>query len=220
MTEGWPHLVEQWIAFVEGAGEPVCGVGHSLGGYLNFLAAARRPELFRAIVLLDAPIIGPIRGSMLGATKMLGVVDRVTPARGTRQRRSTWSTREEAKAHFRGRGVFRHFAEECLEDYVSHGLAEAGAGLRLKIDPLIEYRIYRTIPHDMMKHLARLRVPAGFIGGASSEVVQRVGLAGMRSRFILRKVPGGHLFPFEHPRAAATLLARLLDELETSPRAS
>ena len=68
--------------------------------------------------------------------------------------------------------------------------------------------------------LARLRVPAGFIGGASSEVVRRVGLAGMRSRFILRKVPGGHLFPFEHPRAAATLLARLLDELETSPRAS
>ncbi len=198
----------------------MCGVGHSLGGYLTFLAAARRPELFRAIVLLDAPIIGPFRGSMLGATKMLGVVDRVTPARGTRQRRSTWPTREEAKAHFRGRGVFRHFAEECLEDYVSHGLAPAGAGLRLKIDPLIEYRIYRTIPHDMMKHLARLRVPAGFIGGASSDVVRRVGLAGMRSRFILRKAPGGHLFPFEHPRAAATLLGRLLDELESSPRAS
>ncbi len=219
VTEGWPHLIEQWIAFVERAGEPVLGVGHSLGGYLNFLAAARRPELFRAIVLLDAPIIGALRGGMLGVTKMLGVVDRVTPARHTRERRSTWATREEAKAHFRGRGVFRHFTEQCLEDYVAHGLIEEGGRLRLKIDPLAEYQIYRTIPHDMTRSLARLRVPAGFIGGASSDVVRRVGLAGMRKRFILRKAPGGHLFPFEHPHAAATLLARLLDELESSPRA-
>jgi pimeloyl-ACP methyl ester carboxylesterase len=220
VTEGWPHLVEQWIAFVEQAGEPVLGVGHSLGGYLNFLAAARRPELFRAIVLLDAPVIGAFRGGMLGATKMLGVVDRVTPARLTRERRSTWGTREEARAHFATRRLFENFTGECLDDYVAHGLVEEGSRLRLKIDPLIEYQIYRTIPHDMMKSLARLRVPAGFIGGASSDVVRRVGLAGMRKRFILRKAPGGHLFPFEHPHAAAMLLARLLDELESSPRAS
>jgi pimeloyl-ACP methyl ester carboxylesterase len=57
-TEGWPHLVEQLISTLEEKQEPVFGVGHSLGGYLNFLAAVRRPELFRAIVLLDAPIIG------------------------------------------------------------------------------------------------------------------------------------------------------------------
>ena len=37
---------------------------------------------------------------------------------------------------------------------------------RLKIDPAVEYQIYRTIPHDMMRHLAQLRVPAAFIGGA------------------------------------------------------
>ena len=84
-TEGWPRLVEQWMDSIK---EPVFGVGHSLGGYLNYLAAVRRPELFRAIVLLDAPIIGPFRGSMLGATKRLGIVDRVTPAGATRDRRS------------------------------------------------------------------------------------------------------------------------------------
>jgi pimeloyl-ACP methyl ester carboxylesterase len=198
----------------------VLGVGHSLGGYLNFLAAARRPELFRAIVLLDAPVIGAFRGGMLGATKMLGVVDRVTPARLTRERRSTWATRQEAKAHFLTRKLFENFKNECLDDYVAHGLVEEGGRLRLKIDPLIEYQIYRTIPHGMTRSLARLRVPAGFIGGATSDVVRRVGLAAMRRRFILRKAPGGHLFPFEHPHAAATLLARLLDELESSPRAS
>jgi pimeloyl-ACP methyl ester carboxylesterase len=216
-TEGWPHLVEQWIESIK---EPVCGVGHSLGGYLNYLAAVRRPELFRAIVLLDAPIIGPFRGSMLGATKRLGIVDRVTPAGATRDRRSTWSSREEAKAHFRSRRLFKNFTDEALDDYVRHGLIEEEGRLRLKIDPLVEYQIYRTIPHDMMRHLGSLRVPAAFIGGADSDVVRRVRLAGMRPKFSFRKVPGGHLFPFEHPREAARSIAQALEELAASPRAS
>lgn len=216
-TEGWPQLVDQWLESIK---EPVFGVGHSLGGYLNYLAAVRRPELFRAIVLLDAPIIGPFRGSMLGATKRLGIVDRVTPAGATRDRRSTWSSREEAKAHFRGRRLFKNFTDEALDDYVRHGLIEEEGRLRLKIDPLIEYQIYRTIPHDMMRHLKRLHVPAAFIGGEDSDVVQRVRLAGMRPKFSFHKVPGGHLFPFEHPREAARSIARALEELAASPRAS
>ena len=210
VTEGWPHLVDQLIESIK---EPVYGVGHSLGGYLNYLAAVRRPELFRAIVLLDAPIIGPFRGSMLGATKRLGIVDRVTPAGATRDRRSTWPSREEAKTHFRSRPLFRRFAEECLGDYVNHGLVQ-NHGFHLRIDPGIEYQIYRTIPHDMMRHLPKLRVPAGFIGGAESDVVRRVRLAGMRPKFTLRKVPGGHLFPFERPREAAAAIAAMLGDLE------
>jgi pimeloyl-ACP methyl ester carboxylesterase len=216
-TEGWPHLVDQLIESIR---EPVYGVGHSLGGYLNYLAAVRRPELFRAIVLLDAPIIGAFRGSMLGATKRLGIVDRVTPAGATRDRRSTWPSREEAKAHFRGRALFRHFAEECLEDYLTHGLVQQDRTFRLRIDPAIEYQIYRTIPHDMMRHLRKLRVPAVFIGGAESDVVRRVRLAGMKPKFTMRKVPGGHLFPFERPREAATSIVQALEAIAAAPRAS
>ena len=215
-TEGWPHLVEQWIESID---EPVYGVGHSLGGYLNYLSAVRRPDLFNAIVLLDAPIIGPFRGSMLGATKRLGVVDRVTPAGATRDRRSRWASRAEAKAHFRTRKLFRSFTEECLDDYVMHGLVQ-NHEFHLKIDPAVEYQIYRTIPHDMMRHLPALRVPAAFIGGADSEVVRRIRLAGMRPKFVFRKVPGGHLFPFEHPREAATSIARALDHLAAAARAA
>ena len=207
VTEGWPHLVDQLIESIK---EPVYGVGHSLGGYLNYLAAVRRPELFRAIVLLDAPIIGAFRGGMLGATKRLGIVDRVTPAGATRDRRSTWPSREEAKAHFRSRPLFRHFTDECLEDYVNSALVEREGALHLKINPAIEYQIYRTIPHDMMKHLQKLRVPAAFIGGEDSDVVRRVRLAGMKPKFRMRKVPGGHLFPFERPREAAMSIAQVL----------
>ena len=222
VTEGWPLLVRQLIDTLERehGGEPVFGVGHSLGAYLNFLAAAERPELFRAVVMIDAPVIGALRGRLLGATKRIGIVDRVTPAGVTRDRRAEWASREEAKAHFRDRRLFRDFTEECLDDYVRHALVkrENHSGrenrYRLKIDPAIEYQIYRTIPHDMHRQLRRLQVPAGFIGGTHSEVVQRVGMGPMRGhRFLKRRVPGGHLFPFEHPAEAAAAVAELLEEL-------
>jgi len=214
VTDRWLYLVEQLEDEIERAwrGEPVLGVGHSLGGYVTFLAAARRPELFRAIVLLDAPIIGAIKGTLLGATKRFGIVDRVTPAGATRDRRSEWPDREEARAHFRSRRLFRHFAAECLDDYVRHALVSHHGRLRLRIDPETEYRIYRTVPHDMARYLKRLRVPAGFVGGIGSDVIRRVGLAMMR-RFSKRKVPGGHLFPLEHPRETAAAIIELLGEL-------
>jgi pimeloyl-ACP methyl ester carboxylesterase len=214
VTDGWPRLVEQLVHAVEraGSGAPVFGVGHSLGAYLTFLAAVQRPELFRAIVMLDAPIIGPVKGRLLGAVKRYGIIDRVTPAGATRDRRSEWPGREEAKAHFRTRKLFRNFAPQCLEDYVRHGLVGAHGHLRLRIDPRIEYRIYRTIPHDMHRHLRHLAVPAGFVGGLQSDVLRRVGMAHMR-RFRKRKVPGGHLFPFEHPCEAAAAIDSLLQEI-------
>ena len=210
-TEGWPLLTRQVIEHVERLhGTPVIGVGHSLGGYLTFMAAVARPDLFRAIVLLDAPIIGAIKGRLLGATKRFGIVDRVTPAGATRERRAEWASLAEAERHFRGKALFRHFAPESLRDYVRYGLVDDGKKLRLMIDPAIEYEIYRTVPHDLHRRLGKLEVPAGFIGGGDSDVVRRVGLSTMRrAGFAFKRVKGGHLFPLEHPLAAADAIREM-----------
>ncbi len=210
-TEGWPHLARQIIEAIEHSHTgPVIGVGHSLGGYLTFMAAAQRPDLFRAIILLDAPIIGAIKGRLLAATKRFGIVERVTPAGASRLRRAEWASLAEAERHFRAKKLFRDFAPEALRDYVRYGLIDEGQRLRLMIDPEIEYQIYRTVPHDLHRLLPKLAVPAGFIGGARSDVVWRVGLSTMRrAGFALCRVPGGHLFPFEHPQAAADAIQEM-----------
>lgn len=214
-TEGWPNLLSQVVGHIERSyAHPVVGVGHSLGGYLTFMAAVARPDLFRAVILLDAPVIGAIKGRLLGATKRFGIVDRVTPAGATRERRAEWASLAEAERHFHGKALFRHFAPEALRDYVRYGLVDDGKRLRLMIDPAIEYQIYRTIPHDLHRLLPGLRVPAGFIGGAASDVVRRVGLSTMRrAGFAFRRVPGGHLFPLEHPQAAAEAILEMTAKL-------
>jgi pimeloyl-ACP methyl ester carboxylesterase len=200
VTDGWPLLVEELIASIVGRGSgPVLGVGHSLGGYLTFLAALRRPELFRAIVLLEAPILGTLQGSALQLVKRIGLIDRVTPAASTKNRRREWPSLDAALEHFRRKRLFRDFDADCLRDYVHYGTRPSPRGVELVFDPRIEYRIYRAFPHDLASLHRRLTVPGGFIGGRESTVLAQAGLAATRRRLHTQLIDGGHLFPFERP---------------------
>lgn len=214
VTDGWPHLVQELEASIEGTGRtPVLGVGHSLGGFLTFMAAVRRPELFRAVILLDAPLIDRFRGSALQFVKRIGLIDRVTPAGSTRNRRSHWPDKDAAVEHFRRKRLFRHFDPDCLRDYIRYGTRPDRDGISLVFDPDVEYSIYRTIPHDMGGLTRRLRVPAGFIHGRDSDVAKRTGLAHTARVMQLMAVDGGHLFPFEAPYQAAETIRAMAARL-------
>ena len=180
---------------------------------LRFDEAVQRPELFKGIILLDAPIIGHIKGTAFGIAKRLGLVDRITPARATRERRRDWPSTEEMIAHFHRRKIFRNFDPDCLRDYATLATAQEGGRVRLLFDPEIEYQIYRSVPHDLVYYCKRLKLPAGFIGGRHSNVVRQVGLANTRRSFRVKRIEGGHLFPFERPQAAAEAVRQLVAEL-------
>jgi len=213
VTDSWPHLVSELIGQVERHREPVLGVGHSLGGHLTTLAALRRPDLFRAIILLDSPILGGWRGALFNIVKRFGLADRVTPAGATRERRAVWPSSQEAYAHFRDKAAFRDFDPECLHDYATLGTRPDPGGVRLVFDPEVEYRIYRAFPHALAKELPALRVPGGLICGRGSADVRQFGLATTRRYFRVVCVEGGHLFPFEHPEAAARAIREMTGAL-------
>jgi pimeloyl-ACP methyl ester carboxylesterase len=213
VTDGWPHLVTELVEHVARQGEPVLGVGHSLGGYLTALAALKRPALFRAIILLDSPILGGWRQALFRMVKRIGLTDRVTPAGITRDRRAVWASPDEAYAHFRNKRAFRDFDPECLRDYVTLGMRSCPEGVCLAFDPAIEYRIYRAFPHAVAKEIPALRVPAGLICGRESADARQMGLATSRDHFRVVRVPGGHLFPFERPQAAALAIREMAETL-------
>ena len=214
VSDGWDHLVDEVIADIESRwSEPVVGVGHSLGGYLSALAAVRRPELFRAVILLDAPILGQFTGSAVQFIKHIGLIDRVTPAGSVKHRRRDWPSRASAVAYFRNKPLFRSFDPECLEDYVRFGMVDDAHGVTLWFDPVLEYQIYRTIPHDIAGSLKKLTVAGGFVGGSESALLKRVGLGHTRRLFRLALVSGGHLYPFELPQNAAQAIRRMAADL-------
>ena len=210
VTDGWPHLVAELTDFIAAQAEvPVFAVGHSLGGYLSFLAAVQKPELFAGVLLLDSPILGYWKGTAFGMVKRFGMADRVTSAGITRERRREWPSLEAATQYFLTRKAFRHLDPDCVRDYAVAGTRAAHGGVRLAFDADTEYRIYRSFPHDLAAYAPRLRVPAGFVGGRQSKEVRRVGLRLTRRHFQVEMVHGGHLFPLEQPVLAAESIQRM-----------
>ena len=88
VTENWQRLIEEVIFSIQSqALQPVIAVGHSLGGVLSLLAAIEQPSLFKAVILLDSPLINRFKSSVVRFSKALGMIDRLTPAFRTRARR-------------------------------------------------------------------------------------------------------------------------------------
>ncbi len=219
VTEGWPNLIDELILYLEQHyDQPVIALGHSLGGFLSFFTALRRPDLFKAIVLLDSPIMGRMKSTMLAMAKRFGVMDRITPASACRSRRREWPSAVDAARFFRDKPLFRHFDADCLADYAGHCTIPTENGrVRLLFEPEIEYLIYCHLPHSYPAWRGKLRVPAGFLGGRDSHLVHGIDVRNMQRHhgIVCRQLDGGHLFPLEHPQQAAEQIRQMIRFLLT-----
>lgn len=216
VDDNWRSLVTELIETLENRyDKPVIGVGHSLGGALTYMAALQRPDLFQAIVLLDSPILGSFKSKIVALAKQWGFIDRLTPARRTKNRRTIFPDLQSAYAYFKDKELFSAFDPDCLRAYVEEGLVQEGDGWRLKFSPRIEYQIYCAIPHNLPGFKRELRVPAALIYGEDTNIIDRHDIKLMREhyKFSVISTPGGHLFPFEHPAQSARCLSKTIANL-------
>ena len=218
VTSNWPHLRDQLIAFIDAeVGGPAWLVGHSLGGILSVLAASKRPDLARGVVLLDSPIIAGWRAHSLQVAKATGLMPRITPSHVSRSRRQAWPSLAAVREHFAKKAAFARWDPRVLEDYVKGGFVRRGGQTVLAFDREVESRIYDTLPHHMQRVLRRhpLRCPLAFIGGQQSAESRQAGVEATRrlagERFVWTE--GTHLFPMEQPDATATEVLRLLSTM-------
>ena len=223
VSSNWPHLRDQLIRHIESEapGQAVHLVGHSMGGYLSLMAACRRPELARGLVLIDSPLVAGWRAHSVRAMKLSGLFKRLGPGRVSARRRWQWPSAAAALAHFAAKTNFARWDPVVLADYIRHGTepdpvaatATPGA-VRLAFTREVETRIYGTLPHHLGPLLQRhpLRCAAAYIGGTRSVEGRQAGLAATRALVgeRLQWIEGSHLFPMEKPaETAAAVLAQI-----------
>ena len=223
VTNNWPHLVQQLADFAraqQGDGEPAFLVGHSLGGILSLMCAARHPELARGVLLIDSPVLGGWRATTLGLAKRTPLIGALSPGRISQRRRNHWPSIEAALDNFQHKKSFAQWDPQVLRDYVEHGTIERNSernGERyLSFDRDIETAIYNSLPHKLDSLLKRkpLKCPAAFIGGTHSAEMRQAGVElthqVVKGRIMM--LDGSHLFPMEKPLAtAAAIEASLLN---------
>jgi pimeloyl-ACP methyl ester carboxylesterase len=202
----WTIFADDLIHTLEaGMDGPVWMMGHSLGGAVSMMAATRRPDLFRGLILID-PVLMPTRRVLAMRLTPRRTRERMPMIRKTLNRPNQFADHQAAFDFHRGKRAFTDMSDEVLWDYVHAGtVAEGGQGLQLAFGREWEAGVYTSVPW-LWPLLRRLRLPTLGLRGETSDVL---GPGAMRRWALLQPAaelhscPGGHLLPMEQPAGTA-----------------
>ncbi|MGF1512056.1 MAG: alpha/beta fold hydrolase [Myxococcota bacterium] len=211
----WQLYADDLIDHLERyASEPVIGIGHSLGATSTIFAASRRPDLFRALVLIESAFLS--RPKALAVRWVpFGIARRFQPVRGVFEVPDAWPSLERAVEYFRTHRAYRRIPDADFIQVVDGMLMQRPGGDYVRaFSPAWEARSYARPPYAIPA-LRRIELPVVLIRARPSvfmtpplwkEMIEAVPHARVR------EFPEqGHFLPLEIPVECAHAV---LEELE------
>ena len=213
----WDIFADDLEHFFSSLDEPVISMGHSRGAIESLVVAIRRPDLVRALILMDPTIIPLFWKWPWLLVKKTGLTRFVPMAAQAIRRKRVWPDREKILAAYRGKQVFNDWQEGFLEAYVTEGTEETGQGdIKLCCEPEWEYQCFITCPHDVWAYVGKLQQPTLVLYGSDSYALKPSAIK--RLKKILPNADfrclkeTGHFLPLEKPDEVATLTVEFLKE--------
>lgn len=211
----WHQLADDLVReLVNHNRRAVIGVGHSLGGVVALLAAARHPGLFRKLVLIE-PVFLPEWWYALLSGMPVSWRHRMVPlARQALRRRTWWSDAATAFSHLRRKTVFRRIPDAVFREMMAAMVrpGETG-GVALQYSRDWEARIYATVTNPW-RALRQLPIPVLILRGLESDTLPDKIWARMEKALptgFFREIGGaGHLLPFEKPGETVSAIRAFL----------
>jgi pimeloyl-ACP methyl ester carboxylesterase len=169
-VKNWDLFVKDLEQLVLGITHPpVIGIGHSIGGYFTYAAAALYPGLFSKIILLDPIILPPNIVRLCSLARLTGL-DRYHPLpRMTRKKKCEFSSKDEALEHYSGKGMFKSWQPEFVQAFVDTAIEQESATTwELCCRPEFEAQIYESVPFETWRFARRIHIPALIVRGEKS----------------------------------------------------
>lgn len=189
---------------------PIDAFGHSMGGACLLIAAHRRPDLFRRLVLFE-PIVFPPEGIRPEESADADPADNPMVA-GARRRRAVFASHRAAIDNFAAKPPLGIFTPDSLEAYVVHGFGPDPEGVRLKCSPDTEAETFAMGPrHDTWDHLPAITTETLVVAGVvqpmqPSSIAAAVAERLPHSQYL--EVPHlTHFGPMSHPDEVARMVA-------------
>jgi pimeloyl-ACP methyl ester carboxylesterase len=212
----WTLYRDDTVRFLDGLdGRPMILAGHSMGATINVLVALHRPDLVRALILIE-PVFVPAKWSWIHIQRRLQFWKRdVGLAERAQKRRDTFDSLENAEDSYRGRGAFKTWPQAPLQDYVKGGFLpnESDTRMHLACSPAWEAETFRSTPFGITSLATKLRCPVTIIYGGLSHTCSD----GEARRFArnhagtrrVRIAKATHFLPMEYPDVVRSEIARI-----------
>ena len=217
----WHPFTDDFLLFLnEQKLSPMIAVGHSMGATISLRTALRRPDHFRALVLIDPVLFIPRIIATINLVKAIGLSHKHPLIAGALKRRRHFDNLEDLFNSYRRKSVFRFLDDASLRAYIQ-GISKPAAdgGFDLAYSPEWEARIYYTgvwRDMDLWRGLPTLKVPTLIIRGAESDTflpvtARRVKHVRPETRIVsLEK--STHLVALEKPREISEIIHDFLKE--------
>lgn len=221
IAKDWIVYRDDTIRFLDGLdGRPMIIAGHSMGATAGVLAALLRPDLVRALVLIE-PVFAPAHSFRRRIMRALPIRRRIPDlAERAQRRRDTFDSFEQVFSAYKGRGAFQTWPDEVLLDYLKGGLlpVEDSSRVRLACPPAWEAQTFGSAPYGVTGMVGRLQCPVTILyAGHSNTCPDSEAAQFARNHKGTRRVriaKASHFLPMEYPdqtRAEILRIARLLD---------
>ena len=171
--------VKNWDIFVKDLEQvvstitkpPVIGIGHSIGGYFTYAAAALYPHLFSKLILLDPIIFPPTMVWSAALIRKAGLAGNLPLTKMTRAKKFKFQSRQAALSHYSGKGMFKSWQPEYVQAYVDTAIEKKTAtGFQLCCNPEFEAQMYQFVPFNTWQHARHITVPVLVVSGQKSDL--------------------------------------------------
>ncbi len=199
----WEDYADDLISFVEQKFDtPAIVIGHSQGATASLMAASKRPELFRQLIVIEPASVSPFAFVLLRIFPY-SLKSLVEPMKGALAKKEYWDTKEEFFQYYRSRNAYRRISDKVLRDFADHGLLPTNNGrFRMTFSPQWEAANYARALSPL-KYVRQVKIPIHLIAGKPSLFFSE----GSRTKWrkispnsqITENHSFGHLIPLEAP---------------------
>ena len=192
-------------------------IGHSMGGTISAILAARHPSLISKLILIEPGFMPPVWRPFVYLLQKTGVSMHVPFVTSVTRRNKKWKNKDSAFTELHNKGPFKSWRNEILEHYIHEGTeASVGGSIKLRCNPIWEGRILATAPCGIWSEVSKIKSPTLVLYGAKSKtflpsVANKI--KKLVPHAILKEMPNaGHFIPMEHPEESAEIVLRFIQE--------
>jgi pimeloyl-ACP methyl ester carboxylesterase len=201
-------------ADVENKG-PLIGIGHSMGAVLTLFIAAKYPNLFSRIILLD-PVL--FKTEMIVAQQLMrltGAWKHRALVRSVSNRRAHWPNKESMRLDLISKPFYRQWHPQVIDDFIHYASEKkSDQSLQLCCDPHWEASIFGSYPKGLWRAARHIDLPVNILVANKTyffipTAVKRAAKVNKNIRW--KKFGEHHCFPMEQPVATAEIITSLIE---------
>ncbi|MBU2549136.1 MAG: alpha/beta hydrolase [Proteobacteria bacterium] len=214
--KSWDIFYDQLEDFFHGLGRPVIAIGHSMGGTVSLVVAARRPDLVSALILIDPGVMPPAWRPWVWLAQHLGLAMHAPFVVRAAKRRSHWPDARTASEDIIGKGPFKPWRHEFVQAYLSHGtiVNDKTGDVQLACNPIWEGRCLAMAPTNIWRYVPLVKAPTLILYGKRSTTFLPSVVRGFQASLPDAEIrpfdDTGHFIPMERPEECSNAIIDFL----------